>query len=177
VEKEAWNRPLSHAVTARMRWTGQRIPDSWPSPQSGRSPRQNPVQGFFGAGRQVGQALSLSGPLLPANDAAMLDRQQRTTATRRNTLALGGSITVRISSLVCSFDPLAAIGPRTPIRFFCRIASSTDRSARVAPSLEFHVEGFVASVLTGSGWRPGLAPSRWSAPSLTCWRMRARSVE
>jgi len=44
---------------------------------------QNPVQCFFWAGRQVGQALSLTGPLLPANDAAMCDHQDRTTAPRR----------------------------------------------------------------------------------------------
>ena len=52
--------------------------------------RQDPMQRVFGAGAEVGQTLSLRGPLLPAHDAPVFDRQERTTATRRDALLPGG---------------------------------------------------------------------------------------
>ena len=51
---------------------------------------QNPMQRVFGAGDEIGQRLALPGLLLPANDAPVFDRQERTGPTRRNALLLGG---------------------------------------------------------------------------------------
>ena len=48
------------------------------------------MQRIFGAGEEIGQRLSLTSLLLPANDAPVFDRQERTGPTRRNALVLGG---------------------------------------------------------------------------------------
>ena len=52
--------------------------------------RQNPMQRRFWAGDEIGQRLSQASLLLPAKDAPVFDRQERTGPTRRNALLLGG---------------------------------------------------------------------------------------
>ena len=51
---------------------------------------QNPVQRLFWAGDEISQRLALTGLLLPAHDAPVFDRQERTGPTCRNALLLGG---------------------------------------------------------------------------------------
>ena len=51
---------------------------------------QNPMQRLFWAGDEIGQRLSLSGLLLPANDTPVFNGQKRTGPTRRNALLPGG---------------------------------------------------------------------------------------
>ena len=93
---------------------------------------QHPMQRLFGAWREVGQAESLAGPLLPTNNAPVFDHQDRTTAPRRNTLLLGGLNHGEDFQFGLRFDPWAGYrSHEPPVVFFRRIASSTDRSAKV----------------------------------------------
>ena len=48
------------------------------------------MQRVFGAGAEIGRRLSLAGQMLPAGDAPVFDRQERTTATGRDALLPGG---------------------------------------------------------------------------------------
>ena len=52
--------------------------------------RRGAFDGAEGGFAEVGQTLSLTGLLLPANDAPGFDRQERTAVARRNALWLGG---------------------------------------------------------------------------------------
>ena len=91
---------------------------------------QNPMPRVLGAGEEIGQRLALPGLLLPANDAPVFDRQERTGPTRRNALLLGGRHHREDFQFGLRFDPQAAYrSHEPPFVFFRRIASSTDWSA------------------------------------------------
>src|SRR5664280_2947866 len=106
---------------------------------------QHPMQRIFGTRAQIGQAPSLASPLLPANDAPMLDRQQRTTAPHRNTLLMGGlnhGENVHFGLLV---DPLAGYRSHEPPFVFFSQDRQFDRQVRQSSLLflEFVFDGVV----------------------------------
>ena len=85
------------------------------------------MQRLFWTRSPVGQALSLTGLVLPTNDATMIDRQEHTAVSYRNALLLGALNHCEDIQFGLLFDPL--FGYRShepPFVFFRRIASSTD---------------------------------------------------
>ena len=89
------------------------------------------MQRLLRSGDEIGQALSMSDLLLPANDAPVFDRQKRTGPPRRNALLLGGLNHGENFEFGLLFKPQAGYrSHEPPFVFFRRIASSTDRSAK-----------------------------------------------
>ena len=67
--------------------------------------RQNPMQRVFGDGDEIGQRLALAGLLLPTDDAPVFSIARSEQVRRAETpCCWEDSITVRISSLVCSLS-------------------------------------------------------------------------
>ena len=92
---------------------------------------QDPVQRLFGTGHPVVQSPAQAGPLLPADDPTMSDPEDRTTASGRHALLLGGLDHREDGKFGFRLDP--QLGHRShepPFVFFRRIANSTARSAR-----------------------------------------------
>jgi hypothetical protein len=141
--------------------------------------RQELVKGFRGTRPAILETPPESDPLLPAGDAAVLNHEDRARAPHRHAILQGGIDHREDLQFGLSLEPLSGYRPdETPLVFFRRRVSSTAMSARARSfSNNSCLRASHSAEGTISAYLPGLALSRTSAPSFTCWRMRARSVK
>ncbi len=137
------------------------------------------MKGFRGTRSAIMETPPESDPLLPADDAAVLDHEDRARAPHRHAVLLGGIDHREDLQFGLSLEPMSGYRTdETPLVFFRRRVSSTAMSARARSFSDSScLRASKSEDATVSAWRPGLALSRTRPPSLTCWRMRARSVE
>ncbi len=128
------------------------------------------IQGFRGARLSILEAMPVPYPLLPADDAAVLDHEDRALAPHRHAI-LQGEIDHREDlQFDLSREPQVGYRPdETPLVFFRRRVSSTAMSAR-ARSFSWSSRLSASHSADSADWGllPGLALRRSSAPSLTC---------
>ena len=111
--------------------------------------RQNPMQRVFGDGDEIGQRLALAGLLLPTDDAPVFSIARSEQVRRAETpCCWEDSITVRISSLVCSLIHRPVIGTTNPLVFLQDRQFDRQVGQGAFLVLEFAFECLVTSVLT-----------------------------
>ena len=92
---------------------------------------QYPVRRLLGTGNPVVQTLPLPDPLLPPEDATLFDHEDRTTASHRHALLLGGLNHREDGPFGFRLDPLPGYrSHEPPFVFFRSMASSTAKSAK-----------------------------------------------
>ena len=128
------------------------------------------MKGFRGTRLAILETPTASDPLLPADDAAVLDHEDRARAPHRHAVLQGGIDHHEDLQFGLSLEPMSGYRPdETPLVFFRRRVSSTAMSARARSFSDSScLRASHSAEGTISAFLPGLALSRTSAPSLTC---------